>query len=272
MIFRFAPRKLIPLIGIVFLVFAVPAFAEDEDLGVWDPIEPVNRGIFWFNDKVDRYLLEPVAKGYEKVTPDPIQKGVRNFFRNLRGPIDAVNALLQLKVSDAAEQTGRFLLNTTVGVGGVLDVAQEFGLERRRQDLGLTFASWGIPEGPYLVIPFIGPSNLRDGVGMLGDQFFDPTYYISYTDLSDNAQLAWILGLKALDVVDTRASLIDAIDAARESSLDEYLFMQSAYYQIRRGQARGEQIEGLPKAKPKNKTPTSQGADHDDDINFDDQG
>lgn len=201
---------------------------------IWDPIEPVNRGIFWFNDKFDRYLLEPIAKGYEEVIPDPIQIGVGNFFSNLRQPVRMVNSLLQLEFERAGRQTGRFLINTIVGLT-ICDVAKEVGLPREEEDLGATLATYGIPHGPYIVLPFLGPSSLREAVGRGGDSFLDPIFYITEFDLAWEEEWAVTGGLKTLDAIDTRAGLIDAIDASRESSLDEYLFVQSAWYQYRRG-------------------------------------
>ena len=211
--------------------FSHVALAEE----IWDPLEPMNRGIFWFNDKMDIYIMEPVAKGYDYVVPDPVKTGVGNFFSNLRYPIHLVSDVLQLKFTQAAEHTGRFLINSTVGLGGLFDVAKTVGLEEHDEDLGITFAYYGIPAGPYLVLPFLGPSNLRDGIGRIGNGFLDPAFYIDYTNASTSTKWAITLGTKSLDFIDTRAKLLEAIKAAKESSTDYYLFLQGAYYQYRRG-------------------------------------
>jgi len=218
-----------------------PSTDSAQDLGIYDPIEPVNRGIFWFNDKLDIYALEPVAKAYDKVVPDPVQDGIGNFFSNLRFPSNFVSDLVQFRFGDAAKQTARFIVNSTVGLGGVMDVASHFGLEKQDQDFGLALASHGVGPGPYLVIPLLGPSNVRDGFGRIVDAGLSPLFYLgSIFDLTDNQALAWSLGLKTVDLIDQRADLLDAIKAAKESSLDYYLFIQSAYYQHRKGQIGGE--------------------------------
>ena len=204
---------------------------------VWDPIEPVNRGVFWFNDKFDVYLLEPVSRGYDTVMPQRVQDSVTNFFNNLRQPIDAANALLQAKMVQALSQTGRFLVNSTVGIAGFFDVASEIGLERKREDLGLTFAHWGLPPGPYIVLPFLGPSNLRDALGRGGDAFGNPVFYLGRATDWDSDTVFWTqAGLIALDTVNTRASMLDTVKSAKEAAFDYYLTMQGAYYQYRRGQ------------------------------------
>lgn len=145
---------------------------------IYDPFETVNRGTFWFNDQVDIYLFEPIARGYRFVLPKPVRKGVSNFFSNLRAPVNLVNDILQLNFSEAADETGRFLINTTIGIGGLLDVASgDFGLEKGYNDFGLTFASYGVPAGPYIVIPLLGPSTLRDLTGKVPDTLTHPTMY-----------------------------------------------------------------------------------------------
>ena len=222
--------------------WSAPLLAEsDSDIPsleqeIWDPIEPVNRGIFWFNDRFDTYLLEPVARGYDSVMPDRVQTGVGNFFDNLRFPSNFVSDLVQLEFGAALEETGRFLLNTTVGIGGLMDVAKEVGLEKQDEDFGIALASHGVAPGPYLVIPLVGPSNLRDGFGRVVDMFLSPIFYVgTIFDLNDGDALAISLGAKALDVIDQRADMFEAVETAKQSSLDYYLFVQTAYYQYRRG-------------------------------------
>lgn len=206
---------------------------EDE---VYDPLEGMNRGFFWFNDKFDIYLLEPVARGYDWLLPDRVQDSVGNFFNNLRYPSYFVSDIVQLKFAQAAEHTGRFLLNSTLGVLGLFDVASDMGLAEDEEDFGLALAYHGVPPGPYLVIPFVGPSNLRDGIGRIVDTALNPLFYLgTVAKLKERDAWAVELGAKALDVIDQRADLFEAVEAAKESSLDYYLFIQSAYYQHRRG-------------------------------------
>jgi phospholipid-binding lipoprotein MlaA len=220
-----------------FIALALPlAVSAQSDPEINDPLEPVNRGIFAFNDTVDVYAIEPVAKGYDSVVPDVIQTGVGNFFNNLRYPVYLISDLLQGKVTQMAEHTGRFLINSTVGIVGLIDVAKEVGLPDHEEDFGLALAYHGVPPGPYIVLPFIGPSNLRDTVGFVCDSFLNPFYWLgAYTNMSGNHVVQVNTAQTALRVVDIRAGLIDAIDTAKESSVDYYLFVQGAYYQHRRG-------------------------------------
>ena len=220
--------------------------SSNEKVDVSDPIEPVNRGIFWFNDNLDVYVLEPVATGYDKVIPDPVQDSVGNFFTNLRFPSVFVSNVFQGEITDALEQTGRFLVNSTVGLVGLFDVASEIGLKKDEQDFGLMLQRNGVPAGPYLVIPFLGPSNIRDAVGRVVDAGLSPIYYVgSIFDLTDNQAWGISIGAKALDLVDQRANMLDAVKAAKESSVDYYLFMQGAYTQYRNGLVKG--AVGAPK-------------------------
>ena len=221
------PCSLVGVLKVVllsFLLVSVPrAWAED----IYDPIEPVNRAIFSFNDTVDVYLFEPVAKGYEWILPGVVRKGVTNFFSNLRSPIYVVSDIVQLKFGQVGTHTGRFLINSTVGVAGVFDVAKLVGLEEHYEDFGVALGHYGIPPGPYIVIPFLGPSNVRDGFGRIVDAFLTPTYYIE--------SLPVALGIRGLEGVNDRADLIEAVELAKENSLDYYSFSQAAYYQVRKG-------------------------------------
>ncbi|HMO02076.1 MAG TPA: VacJ family lipoprotein [Oligoflexia bacterium] len=212
---------------------------------VSDPIEPVNRAIFWFNNKVDLNIIEPVAKGYNYVAPNPIQTGVRNFFDNLKFPRYFVSDLVKLDFGGALRQTGRFLINSTVGLLGLVDVAKHFELERNPNDFGLAFAHHGAGSGPYLVLPLLGPSNLRDAIGTVFDLLFDPIFFIGLTNQPLEID-SWLLtGIGALNTIQTRADLIEAINTARESSLDYYMFMQGAYSQYRSGLIQRGDLRGL---------------------------
>lgn len=216
-----------------FQLFTLPALAQEE---VYDPIEPFNRKIFWFNDKVDVYVLEPVAEGYDWLVPNAAQRSVTNFFRNLKFPAFFVSDVVQLKFDQAATHTGRFLINSTIGVVGLFDVAAEFGLEHHYEDFGTALGYHGVPEGPYLVIPFLGPSNVRDAFGRIVDSFLNPVYYVQYMDVSNDTEIALTFGLTALDVINTRADLLEAVRSAKDASLDYYLFLRSAYHQTRQNQ------------------------------------
>lgn len=214
---------------------------ETKAIEVYDPIEPVNRGVFWFNEQFDQYLLGPVAHGYDYVMPNDGQVGVTNFFKNLRYPTYLISDLLQGKFEQALDHTGRFLINSTVGILGLIDVAEDVGLPDVEEDFGLAFASWGIDSGPYIMLPLLGPSNLRDTIGFVFDTLTNPTYWaFSSNDLHSDAQFYIPAGFTALKAVQTRNNLDDAITAGREGSLDYYLFMQSAYYQYREGQINRE--------------------------------
>ncbi len=208
------------------------AYAQHDE--VWDPIEPVNRGIFWFNDQADIYVFEPVSRGYDYVVPRPAQNCVDNFFKNIRSPIYLVSDIFQLKFGQAATHTGRFLINTTLGIAGLFEVADKFGLKYHYEDFGVMLGYWGLPPGPYLVIPLLGPSNLRDGFGRIVDAFLNPTFYAGQvTDTSGNSAVAISGGLYLFDSINTRARLLDAIRSAKDASLDYYSFVQATYGQLR---------------------------------------
>jgi phospholipid-binding lipoprotein MlaA len=209
------------------------AWAEVEE--PYDPIEPFNRGIFWFNERVDLNVLQPIAEVYDSNVPDPVQKGIGNFFLNLRYPSYLVSDLIQGKLTQALDHTGRFIINSTIGVVGLIDFAKDMGLPDHEEDFAIALASHGVPAGPYLVLPFLGPSNVRDGVGRIVDGFLDPIGWVGYSSLSRGTKLAISTSALAVRIVHTRAGLLQAIDAARESSVDLYLFMQGAYYQHRHG-------------------------------------
>lgn len=220
---------------LICMVFCNVAWAQDPEPEVWDPIEPVNRGMFWFNEQVDYLLLEPVAKGYDWLLPDIMKEGVTNFFNNLRYPSYLLSDIVQFKFGQVAHHTGRFVVNTILGVGGLVDVAKHMGLEDHKEDFGIALAYHGVPSGPYLVLPIVGPSNLRDGFGLLVDTLISPTSIVSYTNASSDTKLAVTVGGKTLEAVNTRARLVDVIDSARRNSLDYYLFLQGAYVQYRAG-------------------------------------
>lgn len=200
-----------------------------------DPWEGFNRAIYRFNDTLDRYALRPVAKGYRKVTPQAVRTGVSNFFLNLRSPVVVLNDLLQGKVKQAGADTVRFVVNSTVGVVGVLDVATRIRLPAHDEDFGQTLGVWGLPAGPYLVMPFFGPSSVRDAAGFGVDAVSNPRRYAISNELD------WVL--VGVDVVNSRASLLDLEDIIQG---DRYLFIRDLYLQRREYSVRDGQMESDP--------------------------
>ncbi len=190
-----------------------------------DPWEPFNRAMYQFNDGLDRALIKPVAEGYKAVVPTPVDKGITNFFSNLSDVRSAANNLLQLKVTRAASDVGRVVINTTVGVLGFVDVATNMNIPRYNEDFGQTLGVWGVPPGPYLVLPLFGPSSGRDAIGIVADSYADPVTYV------DDDGLRW--GLRAVRVVDRRADLLGASRVLEEAALDSYRFVREAYLQRR---------------------------------------
>jgi phospholipid-binding lipoprotein MlaA len=197
---------------------------EDEDNN--DPFEAINRPIFGFNRTLDKYLLRPVAKGYDTIAPKGVKHGVTNFFWNLEQPVYVFNHVLQGKFLGALRQTGRFAINTTLGVAGLIDAAKDAGLPREQEDFGQTLGVWGWKTGgPYLMLPILGPSNPRDGIGILVDLEVDILY--QYHDSSRRDKL---LVLKAIDI---RRRLLPTDTAVNEAP-DAYIFVREAYLDNRR--------------------------------------
>ncbi len=201
-----------------------------------DPFESYNRAMYKFNDGFDRYLLKPVAKGYDTITPAPVQKGISNFFSNLDDVVVIFNDLLQLKFKQLASDTGRLVINSTLGLFGLIDWASDMGLEKHNEDFGQTLGYWGVPSGPYFVLPFMGPSTIRDTGGKYVDiAYFDPIYQQVHEEFppprrkSDSA----VWSMTILKNVDTRAKLLKAEKIAQEAALDPYIFIREAYLQRR---------------------------------------
>jgi phospholipid-binding lipoprotein MlaA len=189
-----------------------------------DPWERMNRVTYKFNDKLDKAILRPVATTYVKVTPHPVQRGVSNFFSNLTYPLVIVNDLLQGQVKPFLSDTVRLAMNTTIGLGGLFDPASHAGIDRNDRDFGQTLGKWGVKTGPYLVIPFLGPSDVRDGIGRAVDSYADPRNYL-HNDWA-------IYGLWTLGFVNLRAQLL-SYDRLLDSAYDPYAFMRNAYLQNR---------------------------------------
>jgi len=189
-----------------------------------DPFEPANRAVFRFNDAVDRAALKPVAEAYRKVTPDWFRTGVGNFFNNLFYPNTIVNQALQGKFQLAAQDLARFLINSTFGVVGLVDLAGRDGLEHHDEDFGQTLGVWGVPPGPYLMLPLLGPATLRDAPNRVAENFLQPFYWYNY------GNERWFS--LALSLVDTRARLLPA-EEAFANVYDRYAFLRDAYLQRR---------------------------------------
>ena len=194
-----------------------------------DPLEGFNRAMYTFNDKLDKYALKPLAKGYRAITPTPVRKSVSNFFSNLHEPMVMLNNLLQGKPGQAASDLGRLLVNSPAGIAGLFDVSTKIGLPRHNEDFGQTLAVWGVGDGPYLVLPFFGPSNLRDGVSLPVDWETYPPNHME--ERSTRAKLLLV------EIIDKRAQLLDASDILEQAAgQDPYVFVREASRQRRRNQ------------------------------------
>ena len=198
-----------------------------QDQEAWDPIEPFNRAMYKVNDIGDRYLLRPVAVGYERGLPPQMRSGIQNFFSNIRYPITIVNDFLQGKFRAGGRDTGRFVLNTTVGLFGFFDPATRIGLTENNEDFGQTLGKWGIGEGPYIVLPVFGPYTLRSVTGSVADSPLTPLIDITSSDVD----VAWALWTTYQ--VDKRSRLLDADQQVYEA-YDPYLFVRDAYLQNQR--------------------------------------
>ncbi|MCK5663759.1 MAG: VacJ family lipoprotein [Thiotrichaceae bacterium] len=196
-----------------------------------DPWEGMNRDILAFNDEVDKYVLKPVAKGYQWITPEFVDTGVSNFFSNLKDIGVSVNDFLQAKPKQGAMDGARFLVNTTVGVAGFIDVATMIDLPKHEEDFAQTLAVWGVPRGPYFVMPFYGPSSVRGVGGYIGDAALHP---LTYTFFFANPGVSWgAVGLRTVEIIDVRADLLEVEAIASEAAVDRYIFFRSAYMQRR---------------------------------------
>jgi len=213
-----------PLLAILCLIVAGCSLPPNSKPDPRDPFERVNRATFRFNDAADRAIARPIAETYQKAVPHIVRTGVSNFVDNLYYPITIVNDLLQFRFKPFVSDTGRFLVNTTLGLGGLFDPATQSGFQKNGEDLGLTFGHWGTHPGPYIVIPFLGPSDVRDGIGRVGDIWLSPPHYIRNSDIS--------YSIWGIEVLDTRYRLLPA-DRALDQAYDRYTFLKNAYLQRR---------------------------------------
>lgn len=195
-----------------------------------DPLEDLNRGIFWFNEFIDMILIDPLSLMYKDLIPECVRTRIGYALRNLSEPIVFANNLLQGDLEGARTTLGRFVVNSTAGVGGLFDVSTDLDLPYKRQDFGLTLASWGVDDGIYLVIPILGPSNMRDAFGRIGDYAFDPINWLAYC----NDEAAYSYGRTAAQILDAKTDNIDLIDNLRENSLDFYAAIRSWYTERRK--------------------------------------
>lgn len=215
-----------------------------------DPLEPLNRGIYRFNETVDSALLKPVATVYRDITPDPVRTGVHNFFSNLKDLWSSINALAQLRPQEAVENFMRFNVNTVFGFGGLLDLASEMGIPRTELDFGQTLGRWGVPAGPYVMLPLLGPSSGRDLLGTSIEAKGDLTQGLSSVGQRNS--------LQALRAIEKRANLLRATNMLSEVSLDPYSFTRDVYLQRRQSQIQDliDQGIGLPERDPAADTET----------------
>lgn len=245
---RYAARRLpagrltVILIAQMLVLLAPGAYADEEQPDVAgqpeaeeqlqaedaprnpDPLGFINRPIYRFNDVADRFVLRPAGKGYNFIVPQVARTGIGNFFDNITYPVTIVNALLQGKGAQAWDDTLRFLINSTFGIFGFRDLATGQGLPLHNEDFGQTFASWGIPSGPFIVLPLLGPSTVRDGIGILGNVQVNPLIQMNNTSVRDKLLILW--------AVESRAALIGPDKAVREA-FDPYILVRDAYLQNR---------------------------------------
>ncbi|MCB9983789.1 MAG: VacJ family lipoprotein [Rhodospirillales bacterium] len=196
---------------------------------VSDPFEDVNRAIFSFNTAVDKAVIHPVAKGYNAVVPEPARTGVDNALKNLRSPVTLANQLLQGDLEGAGDVVVRAVVNTLLGLGGLVDLAGHEGIEYEGEDFGQTLATWGVGHGPYLVVPILGPSSTRDYIGYAVDSFADPLRWYLFNIEEEGIYY----GKVGMDYLNLRASLVDVLEDLERSSIDYYAATRSAYYQRR---------------------------------------
>lgn len=211
------------LSGLVLV--SICACATGPNVHPRDPLEPFNRGVFGFNDALDKAIVRPAATIYRDLTPTLVRTGVRNFLGNLDDVWSFVNSVLQAKGQNAADNFMRFNVNTVIGLGGILDVASEMGIERHREDFGQTLGRWGISTGPYLVLPLLGPSTLRDALAIPVDNWGNIVSHVNDVPVRNQFYL--------LDRLETRAGLLSVSSTLDEAALDKYSFTRDVFLQRR---------------------------------------
>lgn len=227
---------LVAVLAIAGLSAGGAAYADSSDPGVNDPLEGMNRGIFWFNETLDRWFLEPAAHGWDFIVPDFAERAIGRVYDNARFPVVFVNDILQGKSIEAAQDLQRFLLNTTIGAGGLMDVASAIGVAKNDEDFGQTLGFWGVPAGPYLVLPFLGPSSPRDAVGTAADSATQAyRFFVPF----------WVnLAVSAPNVLNTRASFLEQYAQERRDAIDLYAFRRNLHVKRRENLVRDRAPEG----------------------------
>lgn len=232
-VLRRAPRLLLAVCALLVASGCASTRSADDPGSDYDPFEPVNRKVFAFNQAADRMVFRPIARGYDRITPEPVKTGVTNFFDNLSTPIWALNHLLQGEPKEAGLQLGRFLMNSTFGLAGVLDPASMNGLEEKPARFDQTFGKWGMPSGPYLVLPFLGPNTPRSGLGWYAR--FQTDIVWNYLDQNRSVRDKLVV----LEFVDLRYRLL-RVDRLVDEAPDPYIFTREAYRQRAEYEIRGE--------------------------------
>lgn len=228
-------RKLLILLCTLTLLNGCANMGKDPR----DPFEGLNRSIYTFNDSVDRVILKPVATGYRAITPEPLDKGISNAFGNLQDITTAINGALQLKISQSGADTARVLINSTVGLLGFFDVASHIGLTKHREDFNQVLKHWGVGAGPYLVLPFFGPSSLRHLAGRSFDvSIFNPINQIDHQPPRTTLQI--------VKVIDQRADLLNASNIVSKAALDPYNFVKETYFQQQAPAAKDDDAFDFP--------------------------
>ncbi len=264
---RRRPRRPSLLLGAFTLAVSGCATTPGAD-GPNDPLEPLNRQVYAFNDGFDRAIARPVARGYQRVTPELVEEGIGNFFANLDDVSVLVNSILQAKGGKATRTTLRLAFNSTFGLFGLIDLAGAMGLEKENEDFGQTLGHWGLSPGPYLVLPILGPSNLRDGTGRIADAQYEALDQLASDD-------ATYYSARVLSAIDTRADLLGASRMVDTAAVDPYTFTREAYLRRRANQVH----DGNPPPEALPGEPDSQGeeggfdafSDEDEDL-FQDGG
>lgn len=222
-----AIKKLMRLASLVMCLAILSACASRQTLeqgSTMDPFEPVNRKIYRFNEVADKYVARPIAVGYQHITPAVLRTGITNFFDNITYPIDILNAALQGKFKQAGLDTSRLIINSTIGVFGFMDPATDVGLVKHNEDFGQTLGVWGVPEGPYLMVPFFGPRTARSGVGSLADAYVNPQFRVFSGSTRTQVYIFWLIH---------RRSMLIGIDKEVQRAFDRYAFVRDAYLQNR---------------------------------------
>lgn len=225
-------RRLRTILGGLLAVLLLAGCVHSPPSDPWDPIEPVNRVNYKINDTADTYVVRPAAKGYDTVVPDRVQAGISNFFDNVKQPVTMVNSLLQLKWGRFNQSLGRFMINSSVGLGGLFDVATRLDVPHPDEDFGQTLGYWGLGQGMYLYLPVIGPITGRDLIGKAGDQFTNPINYLNEIDTIDDHYQWTLYVLHVIELTNKRAGLL-GLDKTLDEQFDPYAFVRSYYLEDR---------------------------------------